>query len=294
MAYTKLFNSIITSSIWGESDTTRIVWITLLALADKNGEVQASIPGLARIACVSLADCETAVTAFLSPDPYSRTADDEGRRIEKIDGGWCLLNHNKYRQMASKEDAVTQNAERQARFKAKQQRNEKVTVGNGQVTESRYIAEAYTDTDTKPDTEVKNTSANADDISPEKSLTVKKTKRTKRSTTLPNDFTVTDSMASWFSINCPRLDIDSETAQFKERCIAKGTEYVDWSAGWRTQMLNAEKWFKETNYGKRTNAEIANEYRAYGQAQQVARSHQQNQIDSGLEYDPSGGWETNG
>jgi len=96
--YTKLFNSIVTSTIWTEDDKTRILWITMLALADKNGEIHGSIPGLARVAGISLADAENAIGKFLSPDPYSRTPDHDGRRIAPIDGGWELLNHTKYRE----------------------------------------------------------------------------------------------------------------------------------------------------------------------------------------------------
>lgn len=123
MSYTKLFNSIITSTIWTEDDKTRIVWITMLACADKNGEVQASIPGLARLAGVPLEDCRTAINKFLSPDPDSRTQDDEGRRVEVIDGGWSLLNFRKYREMASKEDMQASEAARKARYRAKIARN---------------------------------------------------------------------------------------------------------------------------------------------------------------------------
>jgi hypothetical protein len=134
MNYTKLFNSIITSTIWTEDDKTRIVWITMLALADKNGEVQASIPGLARVAGVSIADAEIAIGKFLSPDEYSRTPDDEGRRIEAIDGGWYLLNHAKYREMASREDSQEKNRDRQRRFREKDERNGNVTLRNASVT----------------------------------------------------------------------------------------------------------------------------------------------------------------
>jgi len=123
MAYTKLFNSIVTSTIWMESDQARIVWITMLAIADKNGEVQASIPGLARVAGVSVEDCRTAMAKFLSPDLDSRTKDDEGRRIEEIEGGWSLLNYRKYREMASKEDSQAAEAKRKARYRAKLARN---------------------------------------------------------------------------------------------------------------------------------------------------------------------------
>jgi hypothetical protein len=121
--YTKLFNSIITSTIWTEDDQTRLVWITMLALANQHGEIQASIPGLARVAGVSTEATEKAINKFLSPDAYSRTPDDEGRRIEVISGGWALLNHSKYRMMASKEDNKSANATRQQRFRLKKARN---------------------------------------------------------------------------------------------------------------------------------------------------------------------------
>jgi hypothetical protein len=125
MAYTKLFNSIVTSTIWTEDDQTRIVWITMLAIADKNGEVQGSIPGLARIAGVPVDACRSAIEKFLSPDPDSRTKDDEGRRIEEIDGGWSLLNHQKYREMASRDEIREAEAKRKARYRAKLKRNGK-------------------------------------------------------------------------------------------------------------------------------------------------------------------------
>lgn len=135
MAYTKLFNSIITSTIWSEDDRTRIVWITMMAMADRNGEVQGTVPGLARIAGVPTEDCRAALTRFLSPDPDSRTKDDEGRRIQEIDGGWALLNHGKYRDMASDADRKEKAAIRQRRFQARSRSNDAgVTHSNADVT----------------------------------------------------------------------------------------------------------------------------------------------------------------
>jgi hypothetical protein len=125
----------------------------MLAIADKNGEVQASIPGLARLAGVPIADCEEAIKKFLSPDPYSRTPDDEGRRIEQIDGGWALLNHAKYRQMASKEDSKRDAAERQRRHRDKLRRNGPVTGSHAAVTDGKDIAEA----EAEAEAEAKNT-----------------------------------------------------------------------------------------------------------------------------------------
>lgn len=158
MSYTKLFSSIVTSTIWTEDATTCKVWVTMLAIANKHGEVLASIPGLAQIAGLGLNETESAIERFLSPDKYSRTPDDEGRRIERIEGGWMLLNHAKYRAMASKDEEKAANAKRQAAFRDRRNRNAEVTesngcvtVGNDPVTSSRDIAEA--DTDTKADTE---------------------------------------------------------------------------------------------------------------------------------------------
>ena len=154
--YTKLFNSIVTSTIWTEDDKTRIVWITMLAIADQHGEVQASIPGLARVAGVSVEAAETAINRFLSPDAYSRTPDDEGRRIEKIDGGWALLNHGKYRLMASAADEKSNNAKRQKRHREKANRNATVTDSNVSVTHSNAKVTVITDiVEAEADTEVK-------------------------------------------------------------------------------------------------------------------------------------------
>lgn len=95
--FTKLDANIITSSIWLQDDATLRVWIGLLALADADGFVSGSIPGLANIFRVTVAEVESAIKTFESPDAYSRTKDNDGRRIEPIDGGWLLLNHAKYR-----------------------------------------------------------------------------------------------------------------------------------------------------------------------------------------------------
>lgn len=89
----------------------------MMVLADKHGEVQSSIPGLADACRITLPEMEEALRCFMSPDPYSRTKDFEGRRIEEIDGGWALLNHPKYRRMASKEESKEKAVERTTRWR---------------------------------------------------------------------------------------------------------------------------------------------------------------------------------
>lgn len=148
MSYTKLFHSILDSSIWQESHQTRIVWVTMLAMADQHGEVQAAIPGLAKRAGVTIAEAEQAIATLSAPDTYSRTPDHEGRRIAKIDGGWEILNHAKYRHAASLEDRKEKAALRAKRFRDKNKPKEeqacvtvrddalRVTLHNAPVTQS--------------------------------------------------------------------------------------------------------------------------------------------------------------
>jgi len=130
MAYVKLFSSILDSTVWETDPATRIVWITMLAMADRDGVVEASIPGLARRAGVSRAECEEALRLFGSPDPDSRTRDHEGRRILDADGGWQLVNYEKYRDKATAEESRRKAAERQRRFRERHTRGVTRNAGN--------------------------------------------------------------------------------------------------------------------------------------------------------------------
>lgn len=102
--YTKLFSSILDSTVWQEPDSTVRVWIAMLAMADAGGIVESSMPGLASRARVPLDACIKAIDTFLAPDPWSRTKDHDGRRIVAVDGGWALLNHAKYRAARAEDD----------------------------------------------------------------------------------------------------------------------------------------------------------------------------------------------
>lgn len=125
MGFTKLYNEIVLSSIWREDDKTRIVWITLLAIADENGVAKCSIPGLADAAKVSLEDCELAIRKLTSPDPHSRCEDFEGRRIEWSPeyGGFIILNYLRYRELRPRD--VEKNREYMRNYMREKRRQEK-------------------------------------------------------------------------------------------------------------------------------------------------------------------------
>lgn len=135
--YNKLFTSILDSSIWLESTTTRLVWITLLAAMDEDGFVRmATVENLANRARVTIEEAETAAKALESPDLNCPEQEREGRRIERVDGGWLVLNSKKYRDIVNKEKMKEQTRLRVARYRAKLSGNAPVTVGNEKVTPS--------------------------------------------------------------------------------------------------------------------------------------------------------------
>lgn len=97
--FVKLYNTLLDSSVWLESGDTRLLWITMLCAADSNGVVRASVGGLAHRARIDRKACEKGLAVLCSPDDDSRSTEYEGRRIERIEGGWLILNHRKYREL---------------------------------------------------------------------------------------------------------------------------------------------------------------------------------------------------
>jgi hypothetical protein len=107
--FVKIYGSILRSTVWQQPATTKLVWLTMLILADADGRVEASIPGLAATAGVGLEECEAALACFLSPDKYSHNKAEEGRRIRACFGGWIIINHGFYRELRTQKqvrDAV--------------------------------------------------------------------------------------------------------------------------------------------------------------------------------------------
>lgn len=95
--FTPIWRSILTSTIWLEKPHVKVVWWTMLLMCDRKGIVEGAVPGLANQAVVTVDECREALEILLSPDPDSRTKEHEGRRIEIVDGGWRILNHQKHK-----------------------------------------------------------------------------------------------------------------------------------------------------------------------------------------------------
>jgi len=102
--YAKLSSSIITSSVWCEDDKTFRMWIAMLAMADANGHVDGSVPGMARLLGCTVQEAEHCLDRLMAPDPYSRTSECEGRRIISEPGGWLVVNYGLYRGQCQTKD----------------------------------------------------------------------------------------------------------------------------------------------------------------------------------------------
>lgn len=154
--YNKLFTKILDSSVWLESDTTRLIWFTFLAAMDEDGMCAfASIRNLAHRARVAEDDAQTAVERLEAPDLDSSDPENEGRRVERVPGGWLVLNAAKYRELVTRE--VVKEKTR-LRVAAHREKKRGVTQGNAPVTHMKRTvtpSEAVTDTASKTEISIR-------------------------------------------------------------------------------------------------------------------------------------------
>lgn len=113
--FVKLDCAILESTIWAEPDDVLRVWIALLAKADSFGVVRSTLPAMANQCRTTLDRMHQILELFKAPDPYSRTPDNEGRRLEEIEGGWLVLNYVKHREITQGKPGS--HAERQRRYR---------------------------------------------------------------------------------------------------------------------------------------------------------------------------------
>jgi hypothetical protein len=106
-------------------DHVRLLFITLLALSDRDGIVYGSRSGLMRAAMIDLdaAEEHDPWRILMGPDDDSsdlmRNPENEGRRIEEIPGGFKIINYTYYRSLRDAEDRKAQNREAQQRHREK-------------------------------------------------------------------------------------------------------------------------------------------------------------------------------
>jgi len=153
MAFVKLHDRVLMSSIMEEEIHVRLVWFLMLSLADQDGYIEGTTFALARAFNVTREQMDDALCVLTSPDPNSRSEEEEGRRLVEVGPQrWRAVNYEYYRHLASTEDKAAKNAERQRRFRAG--KAAKSLGSNAPVTHRNAchdIAEAEAEADTEAD-----------------------------------------------------------------------------------------------------------------------------------------------
>src|SRR5271165_6917461 len=97
--YAKVFSQILDSSL-ADDYQIRHVFEDLLKLADKTGVVDMTVRAVAARTGVPIEMVQRSIESLEKPDPESRTPDEEGRRIVRLDShrswGWKITNYEKY------------------------------------------------------------------------------------------------------------------------------------------------------------------------------------------------------
>jgi hypothetical protein len=103
VGYTPIFSNVFSGTLCGKYPDTA-VWMFMLALADRSGEVDKTAEYIAFVTGMPIELLKQGIEALSQPDPHSRTKTRDGRRIELIDPqrpwGWRIINHGKYREKA--------------------------------------------------------------------------------------------------------------------------------------------------------------------------------------------------
>lgn len=147
--YAKLFHKILDSSIWLENAQTRIVWITLLAAMDQDGYAHFSaVENLAIRARVTTEEARHAIECFLAPDPNSENPENEGRRIERVPGGYMILNAKYYQHIKNQMVKREQTRLRVKKYREKHQCNKSSVTEVLPAVTSRLDIDIDVDTDT--------------------------------------------------------------------------------------------------------------------------------------------------
>jgi hypothetical protein len=157
--YTPVFDTVYDGTLCGKWPTLP-VWLSILPMADKNGLIEMTYQAISARTGWPLELLKQGIAELMAPDPESRTAEREGRRLELIDEhrnwGWRVINHGQYRNKARK---AAYDADRTASgADAERKRQERASRGTvpTRPDASRHIPPSDSDSDTNSDTNILN------------------------------------------------------------------------------------------------------------------------------------------
>lgn len=127
--YGKIFSSLFHGSMIGQRNAQH-VFVYLISHADRDGHVDAHPREVSALTGIPEPEVADAFRVLSEPDEHSRTQEDDGRRIERIDQSWTwlIINYAKYLSMQDREVVRDQTKQRVRKHREKKR---SVTVGNG-------------------------------------------------------------------------------------------------------------------------------------------------------------------
>lgn len=116
--YVPIFSKIVDSSLWTEPDFVVKVFITMLAKKDKDNVCRGSAFNIAKWACKPESEVLEALKVLSSPDTKRIEPQAfDGRRIEKVEDGWVILNGPIYQQMMKDANRRAYKTEKQREYR---------------------------------------------------------------------------------------------------------------------------------------------------------------------------------
>lgn len=229
--YVPVFGSIFQGTLCGRWPDTG-VWLCLLALADKNGHIDMTVPYISAVTGIPVDVLTDCIGRFTSPDPHSRTKSDDGRRLSRLDPnrdwGWHVINHGLYREKARKQMQQIHATESGRDAERKRIAREKKS---GDVQPRPAISSADRLSDADADTDIRVRGAGRATRSP-------------RSRKVPEGFSPDLAFAE--SV-IPDIDASAEAAKFRDWEFK--TPRTDWPAAWRNWIRTCQETGKYARRG---------------------------------------------
>jgi hypothetical protein len=124
MMFVKMFRSLLEGTLHSDPET-RHVWMDLLLLADRHGEIDMTVSAISGVTGVEASRIEAAIVKLTAPDPASRSMTEDGRRlVPLVEGrgwGWRVVNYEVYRAIRDPESRREQVREATSRWRERQQ-----------------------------------------------------------------------------------------------------------------------------------------------------------------------------
>lgn len=225
--YGKIFESMYDGTLAADWKAM-VTFQQMIVLADQDGIIDYTPPALARRTGIPLEIIEHGIKKLEEPDPYSRTPDEDGRRICRLDNhrpwGWYIVNYDRYRMMASREERRIKDRERKRLKRAQDIENTGVSADVRSCPHESAMS-AHVDVDTDVDKTPTHARARGDFYGRK----------------APEDFKATPEMVEKIieETGFTRDELAQYTREFMDHCFERST--FDWPGRWRNWMRRQQR-----------------------------------------------------